>query len=93
MHRCASCVHDGPEGYQTWMCRPRPPSVELREDALDNPIGLNWITREEVSRGLDERTFTLDHSGVVLIADRRHAPTFLTVRCSCSRHSQRIPRW
>jgi hypothetical protein len=52
----------------------RPAPIELREDELHNPFSPDWITREEVGRGLDERTLTLDHSGVFLIPDRRHAP-------------------
>jgi hypothetical protein len=72
VHRCAGCLHYGPEGLQTQMWQPTPSSVQPREDELDNPIGLHRITREQVGCGLDERTLRLDYSGVLLIADRRH---------------------
>jgi hypothetical protein len=62
-----------------------PAPVELREDQLDDPLRFRWITRQKVGHGLDERTFPLRHSGVLLIADRRHASPPLIVRCSCNR--------
>jgi hypothetical protein len=74
VHWCAGCLHNGAESLQTRMWQSSPPPVEPGEDQLDNPIGLDWITREEVCRGLDKRTLALDHSGVFVIADRRHAP-------------------
>jgi hypothetical protein len=67
--------YHGLECLHMRMGLPRPMSVELRKDQLDDPIGLHRIAREEVSRGLDERTLPLDHGGILLITDRRHAPT------------------
>jgi hypothetical protein len=39
---------------------------------LDDLLRLDLITREEVGRGLKERTLAVDHGGVFLVADRRH---------------------
>ena len=54
------------------MLHPGQPTVELREDQLDDPLRLDLITREEVGRGLNERTLAVDHGGVILVANRRH---------------------
>jgi hypothetical protein len=38
---------------------------------LDEPLNPDRITREEVGRGPNERTLSIDH-GVLPVADRRH---------------------
>ncbi len=68
-----SGLHHGPECLDARMLHPGQPPIELREDHLDKPLGSDRITREEVGRGLNERTLPLDHSGVLLVAGRRHA--------------------
>jgi len=72
--RCARGSDHRSNRFQLRMRLSRPAPVQLGNDQLDDPRGLYWITREEVCRRLHERTLTLDHSRVLLIADRRHAP-------------------
>jgi hypothetical protein len=54
------------------MLHPGKPPVKLSEGLLDKALGPDRIAREEVGRGLNERTLPLHHSGVLLVADRRH---------------------
>ena len=64
-----SGLYHRPERLDARMLHPGQPPIQLREDHLDEPLGPDRITREEVGRGLNERTLSLDHSGVLLVAD------------------------
>ena len=68
----ASGPYQGLERLEGRMLHHGQAPVELREDQLDEPLSSDRITREEVGRGLNERTFPVDHGGVLLVADRRH---------------------
>src|SRR4030095_8523316 len=84
MHGCADRVNHRPDAVQARLGDLRPTPVELCQYALHDTLGLHWITREEIGRGHHERTFSLSHSGVLLITDRRHASPSLE-RCWCKR--------